>query len=290
MSSQTTENTGVVPPLMYGENEFNSVNIENENNVSPPAENSAVDNTTAEIATGESLATAEPDNIATAEPINTATAEPENAATAEPEVSASTTKSGTALSSKQTELMRLRAETLEDMRQAYSKRFSDTSKYPKPPKAKAYHASGLTTIRQRDGEEAYKSALNDIMNKNDSDVMSGVRKTRKPKKSSVNSTRNNSGSMSRNTAKTVTSQVTGESIEEMGRAAKRLIDSIIQASKNGANSSRNASLTPYSKTSKARKPRSKTTKKSTAAPLFTVPEETSANMINSVNDRNRLMS
>lgn len=283
MSSQTTENTGVAPPLMYGENgygenQFNNVNIKNENDtVSPPVANNTVDAMPEDIATGESLATAEPDNIATAEPINDMTETP-----------TATSKSGKSLSSKQTELMRLRAETLEDMRQAYSKRFSDTSKYPKPPKAKAYHASGLTTIRQRDGEEAYKSALNNIMNKNDSDIMSGVRKTRKSKTSSVNSTRNNSGSIRRNTSNTVT----GESIEQMGLTVKRLIDSMIQASKkmsNGANSSRNASLTPFPKTSKARKPRSKTTKKSTAAPLFTVPEETSANMMNSVNDRNRLI-
>ena len=40
MNSQITENTGIVPPPMYGENQFNNVNIENANeSPSPPSAN-----------------------------------------------------------------------------------------------------------------------------------------------------------------------------------------------------------------------------------------------------------
>ena len=269
MNSQITENTGIVPPPMYGENQFNNVNIENANvSPSPPSANANAP----DIGTGESLATAESDNIATAEP------------------AISIPKTAKSLSSKQTELMRLRATTLEDMREKYSERFGDTSVYPKPPKAKVYHASGLTTIRQRDGETAYTAALKDIMDKNDPILgPAKISTTRKAKKNSVNSTRNNSAA---------TTRVASDSIEEMGRSAKSLIDSMIQVNKElsrAMNRQKNMPLIPLANVSmKVKKPRTRATRKATATattakPLFTVPEETSANIMNSTSETNRGM-
>lgn len=242
--------TGNVPPPPSGNNDFENVNIGSNSENMNVAENAQAEYGPVEppVEDGETLATEESVNIATAEPETPV---------------ASVSKSGKPMSAAQSNLQRLRSETLEDMRKRYSDRFSDSSIYPKPPKAKAYHAAGLTTIRQRDGEEAYETALKDIMDKNDpamgTNGMSRLSLSRKSKKPARNSTLRNNSSVS-SAPQSITH------IEEMARTAKGLIDSIVQASKAGSNSTNAKSLKP-------KRVRSKTTKKK---PLFTIPEDNSA--------------
>lgn len=143
-------------------------------------------------------------------------APPIDNATPLPITNSTMTKSGKTLSEKQTNLQKMRSETLSDMREKYSERFAG---YDKAPKAKAYHAAGLTTIRQKQGDAAYTAALNDIMDKNDPKL--GKSMTRKVKKNtSVNT------AVNRTAMTTVVS-----SIEDMGRTAKGLIDTMVQTSK-----------------------------------------------------------
>ena len=265
MSLYSVADTGKVPPPPSSENEFQNVNLPLENS---PSEN---DETEAAIGEGETVATEESSNLATAEPLTS------------PAVSLS--KSGKPLSAAQANVQRLRSETLADMREKYAERFGNTTLYPKPPKAKAYHASGLTSIRQRDGEAAYEVALKDIMDKNDPRMgengMSQRAMTQKFKKKAANSvTFKNTAAPRNNTAapRNNASNNTSTSIEEMGRSAKSLIDSIIKSAKAMSRAPSAKPIAPLfnvSKTFKPKRVRSRPTKK--AAPLFTVPEENAAN-------------
>lgn len=60
----------------------------------------------------------------------------------------------------QKQLQEERAKTLQMMRDAYSEVFGDDKK---APKAKAYEAAGLTTIRLKEGEEAFRTKLYDTI-------------------------------------------------------------------------------------------------------------------------------
>jgi hypothetical protein len=224
-----TDNTGQVPSV--GENNnanFVDVPIENESPSLPDNESNE------NLATSESVST-EP--FATAEPSAETMAAP--SINGESVAPSAMTKTGKPLSAKQTNLQRLRSETLADMREKYAERFAG---YDKPPKAKAYHAAGLTTVRQRDGEAAYTAALKDIMDKNDPKLGTSGKSTfstmRKSKKTSMNTTRNIIPKMN-TVVNTVVNTVANRnatsraiaSIEDMGRTAKSIIDTIVQASK-----------------------------------------------------------
>jgi hypothetical protein len=129
------------------------------------------------------------------------------------------------------------------MREKYAERFAG---YEKAPKAKAYHAAGLTTVRQRDGEAAYTAALKDIMDKNDpklgtngKSTFSTMRKSKKtmnttrniiPKMNTANASMNTTNARMNTANRNATSRAIA-SIEDMGRTAKGIIDTIVQASK-----------------------------------------------------------
>ena len=216
-----TDNTGQVPPIEEsGNNNFVDVPVGNASPTSLP-DNESNEN----LATSESVST-EP--FATAEP--SAEGYLEESVPEEP-VRSAMTKTGKPLSAKQTNLQKLRSETLSDMREKYAERFAG---YDKPPKAKAYHAAGLTTVRQRDGEAAYTAALNDIMDKNDprlgTNGKSTFTATRKSKKNAKNITRSIIPTMNTAANRAATNRAIS-SIEDMGRTAKGIIDTIVQASK-----------------------------------------------------------
>jgi hypothetical protein len=288
MSLYSVGDTGNVPPPPSGTNEFQNVNVSNDNNSSSNSSSNNAPANNAGIDDGETLATAESTDIATAEPVVTT-------------APVTMAKSGKPLSAAQANVQRLRSETLADMRKKYAERFGDSSVYPKPPKAKAYHASGLTTIRQRDGEVTYNAALKDIMDKNDpllgkngKSQLTLTRKLRKPLSNvTVNATRNSSLRMNvpamNNTAanRGATNSMIA-SVKEMGATAKQLIDAMINTNnlmvQHLSKSGNTMALTQLSNTvanmsAKAKKPRSRVSTKK-AAPLFTVPEETSANVVN----------
>lgn len=253
-----TDNTGQVPPIEEsGNNNFVDVPVGNASPTSLP-DNESNEN----LATSESVST-EP--FATAEP--SAEEYLEESVPEEP-VRSAMTKTGKPLSAKQTNLQKLRSETLSDMREKYAERFAG---YDKPPKAKAYHAAGLTTVRQRDGEAAYTAALNDIMDKNDprlgTNGKSTFTATRKSKKNAKNITRSIIPTMNTAANRAATNRAIS-SIEDMGRTAKGIIDTIVQASKDISRelgkSGNTAALTQLSKTMKKRK--------KNKAPLSTIYE------------------
>jgi len=300
-TEEEAANTGIVPPAPSGnENAFENVNVGSENTSAAAAEN-----------LGE---------VGSSEPVESLQEPSANMnASVVPTISAMSamSKSGKPMSAKQSDLQRLRSETLEDMREKYSERFGNTSMYPKPPKAKVYHASGLTSIRQRNGEEAYKTALNRIMDTNDplkrtntsstaaanssmgKNMFKSTAKKGKSKKNvTVNASANASAnsfmpsqlsaaansSMNRGSTNTII-----QSIETMGSSAKGLIDTMISTSKalarelaktgNVSAMSQLASVANNSARSTA-KPKRSRAKRSTqkANALSSIPEETSANM------------
>jgi hypothetical protein len=222
------------------------------------------------VGTGESVATANAGPLATAEPIesnsnsNSSSSSNSNSSpekevveplnSAPPSVAASSKKG---LSVKQSAVQRLRAETLDDMRSKYAERFSNTAKYPKPPKAKAPMAAKLTKLRQEQGEAAYNSALRSMMDEDDPLLGPGGKSrlamravTQRKKKAnavkglnmgSVNMGSVNVGrSLNSVMPPSIKSNVAAnrgstaliiESITEMGATAKGLIDTMMTTSK-----------------------------------------------------------
>ena len=308
---------------MSSNSNSNSENGDGNTGIAPPV---TTDNMNAQfenvnVGTGESVATNAPveESVGTSEPIisnapmEEAPAEEEEdmaaaAAAAEPSTA---TKRG--LSDKQSAVQKLRAETLDDMRGKYANRFGNSAKYPKPPKAKAPMAAKLTKIRQEQGESAYERAMKNMMDEDDP-LLGTNGKSRlamravTQRKKKANSARSALGSNSAlgalnsrmNSMATAAAPLTAqsrnasaavvESIAEMGRTAKGLIDTMIQTSKEmarglaksgnttaltnasniavvGANNARGATVAPASMSRGTRK-------KKTAARLPTIFENT----------------
>lgn len=291
MSENNSGNTGRVPNAPIETNVFHNVSMGNNVNAASPTPPPNMENANASedssassennflLKYGESFATAEPVPVV---------------------APATVTKTGKPLSAAQSDLQRLRSETLEDMRAKYAERFGDSSVYPKPPKAKVYHASGLTTIRRRDGEAAYNAALKDIMDRNDpmlgtngKSQLTLTRKSRKPRANvTVNAPRNSSlrmnvPAMNNTGANRGATNSMIASVKEMGATAKQLIDAMINTNnlmvQHLSKSGNTTALTQLSNTvanmsAKAKKPRSRASTKK--APLSAVPEENFANALN----------
>jgi hypothetical protein len=293
MSENTSGNTGRLPDASIETNVFHNVNLGNNASNSPmnvsvnaPANASAEAAANASANAPANAETALPETAANAaNPANENSSPENNSPLRESEYpvanSVSTTKTGKPLSVAQSDLQRLRSETLSDMRKSYAERFGDSSLYPKPPKAKAYHAAGLTTIRKRDGEAAYDRALKDIMDKNDpmlgTNGKSQLTMTRKSKKNPLNASANVTRNAPRNAANIGATNTAISSIEEMGRTAKGLIDTMMQTSKTLARelskTGNTAALAQVSSMAKTLKYRKQGPRASRKAPLFTVPEE-----------------
>jgi hypothetical protein len=308
---------------MSSNSNSNSENRDGNTGIAPPV---TTDNMNAQfenvnVGTGESVATNAPveESVGTSEPIisnapmEEAPAEEEEDMAAAVAAAEPSTATKRGLSDKQSAVQKLRAETLEDMRGKYANRFGNSAKYPKPPKAKAPMAAKLTKIRQEQGESAYERAMKNMMDEDDPLLgtngksrlaMRAVTQRKKKANSARSALGSNSGlgalnsrmnsmaasaapltAQSRNASAAVV-----ESIAEMGRTAKGLIDTMIQTSKEmarglaksgntaalttasniaivGANNARGATVAPASM------PRG-TRKKKTAARLPTIFENT----------------
>jgi hypothetical protein len=199
------------------------------------------------------------------------------------------------------------------MRTKYANRFGDSAKYPKPPKAKAPMAAKLTKIRQEQGESAYESAMKNMMDEDDPLLgtngksrlsMRAVTQRKKkansaraalgsnPALGALNSGMNSMAAAPLTAQSRNASNAVVESIAEMGKTAKGLIDTMIQTSKEmarglaksgntaaltnasniavvGANNARGATVAPASMSRGTRK-------KKTAARLPTIFENTGA--------------
>ena len=73
------------------------------------------------------------------------------------------TTSGYVMSAKAKDLQTRRKALFAEMQQEYAKVFGDDKK---APKAKMYHAAGLLTIKERDGDEAYMAKLQEYIDAN----------------------------------------------------------------------------------------------------------------------------
>jgi hypothetical protein len=136
--------------------------------------------------------------------------------------------SGYVMSAKAKNLQSRRLALLEEMRAEYSRVFGDDKK---APKAKAYQAAGLLTIKEKQGEAAYKAKLQQYIDENQRKYQGKTVKAPKaPKALKVNSSAitlaNNTTAKSGNSRAVVI-----KSIETMGTTAKELIDTIMSATK-----------------------------------------------------------
>jgi len=182
------------------------------------SDSTASTNSSSSDSSAEAPATPEP------APEAPATPEPAPEAPATPEAAPVTT-SGYVMSAKAKDLQSRRKALLEDMRKEYAAVFGDDKK---APKAKAYQAAGLLTIRERDGEDAYKAKLKEYISANQGKYSGTHSKTSKvvkvPSSAVVlNSPRNVTAKNSR--------ALVISSINTMGASAKELIDNIISTTK-----------------------------------------------------------
>jgi len=177
-------------------------------NTSP--ENAAADNTSPENA------------AATAAPENTATAAPENTATAAPPV-----VSGYVMSAKAKDLQERRKALFKEMQAEYAKVFGDDKK---APKAKMYHAAGLLTIKEREGDAAYTAKLQEYINANRGKYDGKTRKA-----SPANAAANTSPTASPIVRSPVSAAESGKtiirSIESMASKVKEMVDTMVSTTK-----------------------------------------------------------
>jgi hypothetical protein len=204
-------------------NQFQNVSgsVEGENelaqqlNQTVPQVNGNVATAAAENTSPENTATAAPENAATAAPENTAAAAPENTATAAPAVS------GYVMSAKAKDLQERRKALFKEMQAEYAKVFGDDKK---APKAKMYHAAGLLTIKEREGDAAYTAKLQEYIDANRGKYNG---KTRKAAPANT--------AAAANTAAPASAAESGRTIirtiESMASKVKEMVDTMVSTTK-----------------------------------------------------------
>ena len=116
-----------------------------------------------------------------------------------------------------------RMKTLAEMREAYAKAFGDD---PKAPKAKSYEAFALTKIRKEQGEEAFKSKLQEYIERNQGiHAAKPAKGTRKKVAIATNAAVNvtTAGPINRGNSR----QKLIQSVRTMADSAKDLIDNLV---------------------------------------------------------------
>jgi hypothetical protein len=135
------------------------------------------------------------------------------------------------MSAKAKDLQSRRLALLEDMRAEYSKIFGDDKK---APKAKAWQAAGLLTIKEKQGDAAYKAKLQEYINENQRKYNGRTQKApRAPK--AVKPLPVNSSAVSVPNISGNSRAIVIKSINTMGETVKGLVDTIISATKSLAN-------------------------------------------------------
>lgn len=146
-----------------GTNQFENVSgsVEGENELAQQL-NQTVPQVNGNVTTAANNTATEENNAAT--PAATPAAENNTATPAEaPAEAPPVTTSGYVMSAKAKDLQTRRKALFEEMKQEYTKVFGDDKK---APKAKMYHAAGLLTIKERDGDEAYMAKLQEYIDSN----------------------------------------------------------------------------------------------------------------------------
>ena len=191
-----------------------------ENNTAPDAINTsgAAPETTAQVspAAPETPAEASP----AAPEANNASPEANNATTQPPALSTSSY----VMSIKAKDLQTRRKALFKNMQDEYKKVFGDDKK---APKAKMYHAAGLLTIRERDGEEAYAKKLQEYIEANQGKYSNKTQKKSAPFTSVAVPNKSSStaaGSQIITTIETIAANIKGM-IDTMVSTTKTLVQS-----------------------------------------------------------------
>ena len=188
----------------------------------------------AENATPATATNATPETATNATP-ETANASVESAATAsgpadENEAPAApVTTSGYVMSAKAKDLQERRKALLEDMRAEYTKVFGDDKK---APKAKAWQAAGLLTIKEKQGNAAYKAKLQEYIASNQSKYSGKTVKAPKVRAQSFNSSAVSMGPATPENARAIVIK----SVQTMSETVKGLMDTIVTATRSLASS------------------------------------------------------
>ena len=160
-------------------------------------------------------------NVATAPPV-TENNTPAPAAAPAPPVSTS----GYVMSAKAKDLQERRKGLFKEMQAEYAKVFGDDKK---APKAKMYHAAGLLTIRERDGEDAYQAKLQEYIQANQGKYTTKTRKVNNTAAAPESATRSPivaSPASAAESGKTII-----RSIESMASKVKEMVDTMVSTTR-----------------------------------------------------------
>lgn len=151
-----------------------------------------------------------------------------SASPAKPAAAAALSTSGYIMSPKAKDLQARRKALLGEMQEEYAKVFGDDKK---APKAKAYHAAGLLTIKERDGEAAYKAKLQEYIAENQRKFQGKTAKA--PKAPKVSSAVSLPASAPKNaTAKSASSHSAAlRSLDAMGASINTMVEKMIAKAK-----------------------------------------------------------
>ena len=226
---------------------------ENASAESGAAENASAESGATENASAQSGAT---ENASAAGEANKSVSQSKPAAAA---AVAPLSTSGYIMSQKAKDLQARRKALLVEMQAEYAKVFGDDKK---APKAKAYHAAGLLTIKERDGNAAYQAKLQEYIAENQRKFQGKTAKA--PKVSSAVSL---PASAPKNaTAKSASSHSAAvRSIEAMGASINTMVEKMIAKAKSLGAPATNSAHSHSSKKRKARSNKGGTHKRRKAA-------------------------
>jgi len=156
----------------------------------------------------------------TAAPVQNTAAPVENTAAPVQEAPPVTT-SGYVMSVKAKDLQERRKALFKEMQAEYAKVFGDDKK---APKAKMYHAAGLLTIKERDGDAAYAAKLQEYIQANQGKYGNKTRKVEKSANTSVATVANTSSPAE--SGKTII-----RTIETMAAKVKEMVDTMVSTTK-----------------------------------------------------------
>jgi hypothetical protein len=169
-------------------------------------------------------------NVASAEsansPVNTPT--PPVPVPVAPAAAVPVTTSGYVMSAKAKDLQQRRKALFKEMQEAYAEVFGDDKK---APKAKMYHAAGLLTIRERDGEDAYKAKLQEYIQANQGKYTTKTRKVGSPAAAAAPESVTGSPTVRSPVSAAESGKTIIRSIESMAAKVKEMVDTMVSTTK-----------------------------------------------------------
>jgi len=159
----------------------------------------------------------------TAAPVQNTAAPVENTAAPAQEAPPVTT-SGYVMSAKAKDLQERRKALFKEMQAEYARVFGDDKK---APKAKMYHAAGLLTIKERDGDAAYSAKLQEYIQANQGKYGNKTRKVEKP----ANNANNSAATVANTSSPAESGKTIIRTIETMAAKVKEMVDTMVSTTK-----------------------------------------------------------